>query len=89
MKTSGTPVVWKSKDFLNWSFEGSSFPPDFDAKYWAPSMLVRKDGLFYSYVTLDGHVSVVVANSPEGPFTAPNALPISKFSMKNKNANNL
>ena len=26
LATSGTPVVWTSKDFLNWSFQGSSFP---------------------------------------------------------------
>ena len=23
---SGNPVVWKSKDFVNWSFEGICFP---------------------------------------------------------------
>src|SRR6185312_16951538 len=44
LATSGTPVVWKSCDFLNWSFHGSSFPPGFAAKYWAPSSLVRKNG---------------------------------------------
>ena len=37
LASSGTPVVWTSKDFLNWSFEGSCFPSDFDLKYWAPS----------------------------------------------------
>ena len=36
LDTSGTPVVWTSKDFLNWSFEGSSFPSDFNLKYWGP-----------------------------------------------------
>ena len=26
LKTSGPPVVWKSKDFLHWSFNGTYFP---------------------------------------------------------------
>lgn len=26
LNRAGIPVVWKSKDFVNWSFEGSSFP---------------------------------------------------------------
>jgi hypothetical protein len=64
-------VVWTSKDFLNWSFEGSSFPPDFDLKYWAPSTIVRKGGRYYSYPTLDGKITAVVADSPTGPFLAP------------------
>jgi len=71
LQTSGTPVVWKSKDFLNWSFEGSSFPPDFDLKYWAPSTVVQKNGRFYSFPTLDGQITAVVADSPTGSFLAP------------------
>lgn len=71
LKTSGTPVVWKSRDFLNWSFDGSSFPPDFDLKYWAPSGIVPHGGKFYSYPTLDGQITAVVADSPTGIFTAP------------------
>lgn len=70
LDTSGTPVVWKSQDFLNWSFQGSSFPPDFDAKYWAPSAVMKANERFYSYPTLDGKITAVVADSPEGPFTA-------------------
>lgn len=70
LATSGTPVVWQSKDFLNWSFVGSSFPPDFNLKYWAPSSLVKKDGRYYSFPTLDGKISVVIADSPKGPFLA-------------------
>jgi len=69
--TSGTPVVWQSKDFLNWSFEGSSFPADFASKYWAPSTVVRKDGRYYSFPTLDGKITAVVAAEPTGPFLAP------------------
>lgn len=71
LATSGTPVVWTSKDFLNWSFEGSSFPPDFNLKYWAPSTVVRRNGRYYSFPTLDGKITAVVADSPVGPFMAP------------------
>jgi beta-xylosidase len=71
LDSSGTPVVWQSKDFLNWSFEGSSFPADFDLKYWAPSSLVHRNGRYYSFPTLDGEIAVVVAETPVGPFVAP------------------
>lgn len=71
LDTSGTPVVWTSKDFLNWSFEGSSYPPDFDLKYWAPSTVVAANGRYYSYPTLDGIITAAVADSPLGPFLAP------------------
>src|SRR5436853_238556 len=53
LASSGTPVVWKSKDFLNWSFKGSIFADNFDAKYWAPSSLIRKGGRYYLFPTLD------------------------------------
>ncbi|HSI86328.1 MAG TPA: family 43 glycosylhydrolase [Candidatus Methylacidiphilales bacterium] len=78
LETSGTPVVWQSTDFLNWSFEGSSFPPDFDLKYWAPSSLVRKNGRYYSFPTLDGKVTAVIAESPTGPFLAPDGKHVTK-----------
>jgi hypothetical protein len=68
LSTSGLPVVWKSRDFLNWSFAGSIFPPNFDAKYWAPSTTVKKDGRYYLFPTLDNRITAVVAPSPEGPF---------------------
>jgi len=82
LATSGTPVVWTSKDFLNWSFEGSSFPPDFDAKYWAPSTIVHKNGRYYSFPTLDGNITVVVADSPTGTFTAPDGQHVTKATLK-------
>jgi hypothetical protein len=70
LDTSGTPVVWTSKDFLNWTFEGSSFPSDFDLKYWAPSSIVHRNGRYYSFPTLDGRITAVVADSPTGTFVA-------------------
>ena len=36
LKTSGPPVVWKSKDFVHWSFDGTYFPSAAKEKYWAP-----------------------------------------------------
>jgi hypothetical protein len=71
LSTSGLPVVWKSTDFLNWSFEGSLFPPGFTGKYWAPSSAIRRDGTYYLYPTIDEHLTVVTAKSPEGPFLHP------------------
>jgi hypothetical protein len=82
LATSGTPVVWTSKDFLNWSFEGSSFPPDFDLKYWAPSTIVHRNGRYYSFPTLDGKITAVVADSPLGPFTAPDGQHVTRATLQ-------
>jgi len=81
LATSGTPVVWTSKDFLNWSFEGSSFPSDFDAKYWAPSTVVPRNGRYYSFPTLEGKITAVVADSPLGPFLAPDGGHVTKATL--------
>lgn len=80
LATSGLPVVWKSKDFLNWSFSGSIFPDNFDAKYWAPSKPVLKDGRYYLFPTLDNRITAVVADSPEGPFRTLDGKDINKTS---------
>lgn len=82
LNTSGTPVVWTSKDFLNWSFEGSSFPSDFDLKYWAPSTVVYRNGRYYSFPTLDGKITAVAAESPLGPFVAPDGQHITKATLQ-------
>ncbi|HTL74258.1 MAG TPA: family 43 glycosylhydrolase [bacterium] len=82
LATSGTPVVWQSKDFRNWSFEGSSFPADFDLKYWAPSTVVHKNGRYYSFPTLDGKITAVVADSPLGPFVAPDGRHVTKATLR-------
>lgn len=80
LSTSGLPVVWKSKDFLNWSFAGSLFEPGYDAKYWAPSAPIRKDGRYYLFPTLDNRITALVADSPEGPFRTLDGKPITKTS---------
>ena len=68
LSTSGTPVVWQSRDFVNWSFEGSIYPDNFDAKYWAPSGLFKHEGRYYLFPTLDGLITATVADQPTGPF---------------------
>jgi hypothetical protein len=80
LASAGLPVTWKSKDFLNWSFSGSIFPDSFDAKYWAPSSLVRTNGRYYLFPTLNNKITAVVADSPEGPFRTPDGKDISRGS---------
>lgn len=67
---SGNPVVWKSKDFVNWSFEGICFPGiDWHKyKYWAPGRVIEKNSKYYLYVTAEGLTHLAVGPSPEGPF---------------------
>jgi hypothetical protein len=68
LKTSGPPVVWKSKDFVHWSFSGSYFPSAVGHKYWAPSKAIAANGKYYIYPTVNGFMYPAVADSPEGPF---------------------
>lgn len=80
LATAGLPVVWKSKDFLNWSFTGSIFSPGYDAKYWAPSIPVKQNGRYYLFPTLDNHITGVVSDSPDGPFLTLDGKEINKSS---------
>ncbi|SJZ75569.1 F5/8 type C domain-containing protein [Chitinophaga eiseniae] len=68
LKTSGPPVVWKSKDFVHWSFSGTYFPAAVGQKYWAPSKAVAANGAYYIYPTVNGFIYPAVADSPDGPF---------------------
>ena len=68
LETSGPPVVWKSKDFVHWSFNGIYFPSAAKEKYWAPSKVVQANGKYYIYPTINGYMYPAVADSPEGPF---------------------
>jgi hypothetical protein len=68
IKTAGPPVVWTSRDFVHWSFEGSIFPDNFRAKYWAPSAPVAHEGRYYLFPTLDVKITATVADKPTGPF---------------------
>lgn len=68
LETSGPPVVWKSRDFVNWSFDGTYFPQAEHEKYWAPSQPVQYNGKWYTYPTVNGFMYPAVADSPDGPF---------------------
>ena len=68
LETSGPPVVWKSRDFEHWSFDGTCFPSSDGQKYWAPSKAVEHKGKWYIYPTVNGIMHVGVADSPAGPF---------------------
>jgi hypothetical protein len=68
LKTSGPPVVWKSKDFVHWSFSGSYFPSAVGQKYWAPSKVIAANGKYYIYPTVNGFMYPAVADSADGPF---------------------
>ncbi|MGK9126381.1 family 43 glycosylhydrolase [Olivibacter sp. SA151] len=69
LETSGPPVVWKSRDFIHWSFEGTYFPSAVKEKYWAPSKAVFANGKYYIYPTINGYMYPAVADSPVGPFS--------------------
>ncbi len=70
LSTSGNPVVWKSRDFVNWSFEGVILPGiDWSKyRYWAPGRVILHKGKYYLYFTCEGPTHVAVSDSPEGPF---------------------
>ncbi|OCX52262.1 glycosyl hydrolase family 43 [Mucilaginibacter sp. PPCGB 2223] len=68
LKTSGPPVVWKSKDFVHWSFSGCYFPSAAKQKYWAPSKVIAANAKYYIYPTVNGFMYAAAANSPDGPF---------------------
>lgn len=68
LNTSGPPVVWKSKDFVNWCFAESYFPSAVGHKYWAPSKAIAANGKYYIYPTINGFMYAAVADSPDGPF---------------------
>jgi len=68
LATSGPPVVWMSKDFVNWSFRGVFFPSAKNQLYWAPSKVVKANGKYYLFPTLNTHIYAAVSKSPKGPF---------------------
>lgn len=68
LASSGPPTVWKSEDFVNWSFDGNYFPSAIEQKYWAPSKAIKANGKYYIYPTINRYMYVATADSPEGPF---------------------
>jgi len=72
LATSGPPVVWKSNDFVNWSFNGIFFPSAEKQLYWAPSTVHKVNNRYYLYPTINRSIYVAVADTPEGPFRLAN-----------------
>jgi beta-xylosidase len=68
LATSGPPVVWTSKDFVHWRFNGMLFPAAAKQLYWAPSTVTKVRGKYYLYPTINTNIQAAVANSPAGPF---------------------
>ena len=66
---TGRWVVWKSKDFVHWSFRGESFPEITGQQNWAPGVPVLRNGRYWLPYTLrGGEGRIAVADNPEGPF---------------------
>jgi len=67
---TGLPVVWKSKDFLNWSFDGNLIPDVNwkEANYWAPGKVIKVNSRYVLFFTVFPHGYVATADRPEGPF---------------------
>jgi len=66
---TGRWVVWKSKDFVHWSFKGESFPEITGRQNWAPGVPVHRNGRYWLPYTLHGGEGrIAVADKPEGPF---------------------
>jgi hypothetical protein len=80
LATSGVPVVWTSDDFHSWTLHGPIVDADFDAKWWAPSSAIYRNGRYYIFPTLDNRITVLAADSPLGPFRTPNGRRITKTS---------
>ena len=80
LSTSGVPVVWTSDDFRSWTLHGPIVDPDFDAKWWAPSSVIYRNGRYYIFPTLDNRITTLVADTPLGPFRTPDNRRITKTS---------
>lgn len=68
LQEMGPPVVWTSKDLVNWSYKGTLFqgiewnkpytygPEEKKKKgyfrYWAPGAVIKKDKLYHLYATI-------------------------------------
>lgn len=65
---AGRWVVWKSKDFVHWSFSGESFPEINGQKNWAPGKPIFHLGRYWFPFTWMDNNYLAVGDKPEGPF---------------------
>ncbi len=70
-------LVWHSKDLIHWERISHALN-DYVGSVWAPD-LVYVNGKFYLYFPAGGTNWVVVADSPEGPWSKPIDLKLSGF----------
>lgn len=81
LSMAGVPVVWTSKDFVNWSFEGPAVEGvDWRKnlggyyRYWAPGKVIKTGDRYHLYVTIvdpkgnPAPTVLMVADTPAGPF---------------------
>ncbi|MFT3787930.1 MAG: family 43 glycosylhydrolase [Tepidisphaeraceae bacterium] len=66
---TGRWVTWTSKDLVNWSFKGESFPSITAKKNWAPGRPVFRNGKYWLPFTMQDKGYFGVSDKPEGPFT--------------------
>lgn len=66
---TGRWVVWKSRDFVHWSFSGESFPEITGQSNWAPGKPIFRQGRYWLPFTWHGNANYLAsAERPEGPF---------------------
>lgn len=73
-QNAGWPVVWKSKDFVNWSAvkldlrnpNGTRY--DANAFFWAPSALEHNGKYYISFTKGDYFTMIAEGDSPDGEF---------------------
>ena len=70
-------LVWHSKDLIHWERISHALN-EYVGSVWAPD-LVYVNGKFYIYFPAGGTNWVVVADSPEGPWSEPIDLKLSGF----------
>jgi xylan 1,4-beta-xylosidase len=62
-------VVWHSRDLVNWTPISHALD-ETHGEVWSPD-LVERDGRFYIYFPMGGHLFVVYADDPRGPWSQP------------------
>lgn len=62
---TGIPLIWSSKDFVNWTPHRSNWPVT--REKWAPSV-VERGGKYYMFSSVPLEIHVGVADHPLGPW---------------------
>ena len=62
-------LVWHSRDLVNWTPISAALQRA-QGNVWAPD-LIEHDGRYFIYYPVDGHIFVVHADHPRGPWSEP------------------